>query len=207
MEAKLFSATGDDLGKVELPEKVFSGPVRRHLLFEVVQGYLANRRRGTAKVKTRAEVRGGGRKPWRQKGIGRARHGSIRSPIWVGGGVAHGPRPRSYAVHLNRKAKRLALNSALVAKARDGEVMVLESVSLPEGKTRHVYSLLKKLGVHESRCLLVLDKYDADVLRAARNLPRLRVTTAQWVNAYDVLNCDQVLLTKGALDSMAEARS
>ena len=206
MEARVYSASGDEMGTTNLPEDVFGGPIRRHLLYEVVRGYLANRRQGTSKVKSRGEIRGGGRKPWRQKGTGRARQGTIRSPLWVGGGRAHGPKPRSYAVHLNKKMRRQALRSALTAKAQGDHLAILEDVSFPEPRTRHAYALLKKMGVERSRCLLVLDGHDPAVLRATRNLRALRVTSWEWLNCHDVLDSDRVLLTKGALSKLAEAR-
>jgi large subunit ribosomal protein L4 len=205
MKAKVFAGTGEEAGTTSLPEEVFGGPVRKHLLYEVVQGYLANQRQGTAKVKNRSEVRGGGRKPYRQKGTGRARHGTIRSPLWVGGGRAFGPKPRSYNVHMNKRMRRQALRSALTAKAREDEITVLNELSLPEAKTKHAYEVLKRMGMEKEKCLLVLEGHDPTILKATRNIPKLFVTTWQWLNAYDVLNCQRILFTKGALEKLAEA--
>jgi len=205
MEAKVFDVAGGEIGTTDLPETVFGGPVRKQLLFDVVQGYLANQRQGTAKVKGRGEVRGGGRKPWRQKGTGRARSGSTRSPVWVGGGRAFGPKPRSYNVSLNKKMKRQALRSALTAKAKDQRVSVLNEMTLPEPKTKLAFQILKRMGLERTKCLLVLENHDATVLRATKNLPGFFVTTWQWLNSYDVLNCDRLLITKDALDRLAEA--
>lgn len=205
MQAKVFAGTGEEAGTTSLPEEVFGGPVREHLLHEVIQGYLANQRQGTAKVKSRAEVRGGGRKPWRQKGTGRARAGTIRSAIWVGGGRAFGPKPRSYNVHLNRRMKRQALRSALTAKARDDGVSVVNELTLPEAKTKLAHQILKRMGLEGQKCLLVVDGPNPTVLRATRNIPRFYVTTWQSLNAYDVLNCQRILFTKEALDKLVEA--
>ncbi|MBU1701373.1 MAG: 50S ribosomal protein L4 [Candidatus Eisenbacteria bacterium] len=206
MEARIFAPSGKELGNVELPEDIFSGPVKKHLIYEVIKGHLANQRQGTAKVKGRGEVRGGGRKPWRQKGTGRARSGTSRSPIWVGGGRAFGPKPRSYNVTLNRKMRRQALRSALIAKAKAQQLGILEDLSLPEPKTRHAFQMLKSMGFEGQRCLLVIEQYDPMVLRATGNLPKLRVTTWEWMNCHDVVNTDQVLMTKGALGKLAEAK-
>jgi large subunit ribosomal protein L4 len=205
MQAKVFAGTGEEAGTTSLPEEIFGGPVRKHLLHEVIQGYLANQRQGTAKVKSRAEVRGGGRKPWRQKGTGRARAGTIRSAIWVGGGRAFGPKPRSYNVHLNRRMKRQALRSALTAKARDDGVSVVNELTLPEAKTKLAHQVLKRMGLEGQKCLLVVDGHNPTVLRATRNIPRFYVTTWQSLNAYDVLNCQRILFTKEALDKLVEA--
>jgi large subunit ribosomal protein L4 len=206
MEAKIFAPSGEERGVVELPEDIFSGPVKKHLIYEVIKGHLANQRQGTAKVKSRADVRGGGRKPYRQKGTGRARAGTTRSTIWVGGGRAFGPKPRSYNVTLNRKMRRQALRSALIAKAKAEQMGILEEFSLPEPKTRHAFQLLKTMGFEGRRCLLVIEQHDPMVLRATGNLPKLRVTTWEWLNCHDVVNSDQVLITKGALGKLAEAK-
>ncbi|MBD3334232.1 MAG: 50S ribosomal protein L4 [Candidatus Eisenbacteria bacterium] len=206
MDAKIYAASGEETGVVELPEELFSGPVRRHLLYEVVHGYMANSRQGTAKVKTRAEVRGGGRKPWRQKGTGRSRQGTIRAAQWVGGGRAFGPKPRSYNKHLNRKMRRQALRSALTAKAKASEVGVLEGFDLSEPKTRLAYQVLKTMGLQDRRCLLVLEEHNPAVLRATGNIPNVRVTTWEWLNSHDVLDCDHLLMTKAAMGKLAEAR-
>lgn len=205
MQAKVFAGTGEESGTTSLPEEVFGGPVRKHLLHDVIQGYLANQRLGTAKVKSRAEVRGGGRKPWRQKGTGRARHGTIRAATWVGGGRAFGPKPRSYGAHLNRRMRRQALRSALTAKAREDEVSVFSDLTLPEAKTKHAHQILKRMGMERDKCLLVLEGHDATLLRATRNIPNLFVTTWQSLNAYDVLNCQRILFTKNALEKLVEA--
>jgi len=205
MQARVFAATGEETGTTALPENVFGGPVREHLLHDVIIGYLANQRHGTAKVKTRGEVSGGGRKPWRQKGTGRARSGTIRSPLWVGGGRAFGPKPRSYTMNLNKKMRRLALRSALAARAGEEQICVMDEFRLAEPRTKFASEFLKRMGMQGRKCLIVLENHDEEALRATRNIPNVFVTTWQWLNAYDVLNCESLLFTKGALDKLTEA--
>jgi large subunit ribosomal protein L4 len=191
------------VGKIDLPPEIFGTEVRKALLHEVVRNYLANMRQGSASTKTRGLVSGGGRKPWRQKGTGRARAGSIRSPLWRGGGTVFGPRPRDYSYKLPKKMKWTALSSALSAKLSDGELMVVEELSLPEPKTRLLVGLLRGLGLDGST-LIVLPEKDGVLELAARNIPRVDVARVSELNAYAILSHEKVVLTRGAVEKMRE---
>lgn len=201
-KASLWNMKGERLGEVDLPGSIFGAEVKRSVLHSAVRMYLDRKRLGTASTKTRAEVRGGGRKPWRQKGTGWARHGSIRSPIWRKGGIVFGPKPRDYAWSLPRKMKRLALRSALSAKAARGKVAVVEGLRLESPKTKEVFSMLRGIGAERS-ALIVLARRDENVLRSARNIPGTDVTVFKDLNAYDVLAHDAIVLSRDALDEMA----
>jgi large subunit ribosomal protein L4 len=178
--------------------------VHEHLLWLSVKRHLGNQRQGTAKVKGRGEVSGGGRKPWRQKGTGRARSGSNTSPLWPGGGRAFGPEPRDYRTELPRKQRRAALAAALSQKAADQAVSVLESLTLEAPQTKRMAAVLKALGLYDKRTLLVLGEADANVVKSCRNLRNLRTTMAHQINAYELLDCEQVLLTAGGLKRVQE---
>ncbi|GIW40116.1 MAG: 50S ribosomal protein L4 [Candidatus Binatia bacterium] len=201
MRVPLRSSDNQVLGEVSLPP-AFCGPVRRHLLYEAVKMQLANRRAGTACTKTRGEVRGGGRKPWRQKGTGRARAGSIRSPLWVGGGTVFGPKPRDYSYRMPRTARRAALASALSLKAREDKLLVVENLDLPEIKTKAVVALLERLGVESG--LLVTGEPNETLEKSARNLPRVKVLRVEGINPYDILRYDRLVLTRSALEKLRE---
>ena len=201
MKLRLLDADGRSLGHIDVLDELFDAPPRHALVHQVVVARQANERQGTASTKTRSEVSGGGRKPWRQKGTGRARHGSIRSPIWRGGGVTFGPRPRSYAQRTPKRMRRAALMSSLSAKARSGELVVIDRVRLPEAKTRHMVELLRTLNA-SGRVLLVGDGTDPGVLRCARNVPRLRTMPAFQLNAADLLRSGRVVMT---LEAVREA--
>jgi large subunit ribosomal protein L4 len=198
IEVPVLDMTGKSQGTIPVDEAKLGGKVHRRLLRDVVVMYEANQRVGTASVKTRREREGSGKKPYRQKGTGLARAGSLRSPIWRGGGRIHGPKPRDYSYQMPRAAKRLALQSAVLAKMQDGEVSVVDKLELAEAKTKQVATALKNMGIHET-CLLVLPKPDANVWRSARNLPLVNVSTLSDLNAYDVLLPKKVLFTKDAL--------
>jgi large subunit ribosomal protein L4 len=195
---------GAEVGSVELPARLFEAKIHRHVMWQVVTAFLSNQRQGTSQVKTRSMVSGGGRKPFRQKGTGRARQGSSRANIYVGGGRAFGPTPRDYHVDLPKKTRRLALRSALSVRAKEGKVIVLAGTGVNEGRTREVVALLKGLGVDAAKCLLVLPGNDPLVLRAARNLPKLRTSSAGQLNTYEVLHAEHVLITREALDALKE---
>ncbi len=201
LRVPVFSQTHDMVGEVDLPPSVFAQPVREHLLYEVVKMQLANRRAGTASTKSRGEVRGGGKKPWRQKGLGRARAGSIRSPLWVGGGTVFGPKPRSYSYLLPKKARKRALCSALSLKWSEGHLLVLDRLEVPEMKTKKVVEILRQLGVGED-ALIVIPRADEKLEKAARNLPRVKVLRAEGLNVYDLLRYHHLILTREALDSL-----
>ena len=204
MNARIFASDGSEKGTAALPDELFGQQVHEHLLWLAVKSYLGNQRQGTAKVKTRGEVSGGGRKPWRQKGTGRARAGSNTSPLWPGGGRAFGPKPRDYRTELPKSPRRQALASALSLKAGENAVVVLESLAFAAPKTREMVETLKRLGLADKRTLLVLGQADENVVRSCRNLPNLRTTLAHQVNPYELLNCDTLLLTRDGLDRMKE---
>ncbi len=180
-------------------------PVKTHLLYEVVKMQLAYKRRGTAYTKTRGEVRGGGRKPWRQKGTGRARQGSIRAPHWVGGGTVFGPRPRDFGYRIPRKARRVALKSAISAKYKDGELIFVEGIDFPDHKTKSALAFLRGLGLEGKKVLLVVEEIDFNLDKATGNLPKVKVLKAEGLNVYDLLDHEVVVCTKGALDRIEEA--
>jgi large subunit ribosomal protein L4 len=202
--AKAYTAQGEEKGAVELPASLFDQQVNEHLLYQAVRTYLTNQRQGTAKVKSRVEVSGGGRKPWTQKGTGRARSGSNTSPIWVGGGRAHGPEPHSYRVDLPKKQRRLALTSALSLKAREARVAVLDDPGLAAPKTKVVAELIKKLGLGGAKTLLVTGKHDEHLWKSCRNLDRLKATMAHQVHTYALLDCETVVFTKSGLERLTE---
>ena len=194
------SQANQPVGEVTLPADVFSGPVRKHLLYETVKMQMANRRAGTAATKTRAFVSGGGKKPWKQKGTGRARAGSTRSPIWVGGATIFGPQPRDYSYRLPATARKAALRSALAAKVRDGQLLVLDQITLEQPKTKLLAKLLGDLQV--TSALIVLPAKDESVERAARNLPHVKVLRAEGANVYDLLRYDRLILTRDAVQAL-----
>jgi len=203
--AKLFTPTGEEKGTIELPEWAFGSKIRRHVMWEVVRNYLANQRHGTASVKNRAAVSGGGKKPWAQKKTGRARAGTTRSPLWVGGGRAFGPHPRSYAFELPKKVRRVALRSALTLKARESQIAVLSELPIADAKTREVYSVLRNLGMVQGKTLLVLPEHDPLMLRASRNIPKLRTAVFTNLNTYQVLNSDRLVLLESTVVRMRDA--
>ena len=199
----IYNGQGERVGELDLNEVVFGSEVKEHLLFDVSQMLLNNRRRGTASTKTRSEVRGGGRKPWRQKGTGRARHGTIRSPIWTGGGVTFGPRPRNYRYLLPKKVRRAAMRSALSSKVQQEELTVLDGLQLSEPKTREIVNLLKNLNA-EGRVLLVTAGPDENVFKSGRNIPKVKTTVANQINVLDILNCDRLIMTADAVAAVEE---
>jgi large subunit ribosomal protein L4 len=246
MQVAVLSATGDNVGVVDLPDEVFGIRPSHHAIYEAVRAYLANRRQGTASTRSRSEVAYSGRKPWRQKGTGRARAGTRRSPLWVGGGTVFGPHPRPYRVKLSKKLRALALKSALSVRATEGRITVLEDMVFEEPKTSRMAAALKALKVDEEKCLMVLGD-EAYVVRdpgstgrksndllteeeyrqlrqnrgtgsfavderphrlavlSGRNIPRLRTALFKDLCTYDVMWCERVLLTKGAIRAL-EAR-
>jgi large subunit ribosomal protein L4 len=188
-----------------LPGEIFEAPIRPHLLHTVVVAQQAARRRGTAATKSRAQVSGGGRKPYRQKGTGRARQGSIRSPQFAGGGVVFGPQPRRYDQRLTKKVRRAALRCALSLRRRDDRVRVVDSIDLPEIKTRHMVEALRGLGVDD--CLIVTAQRERTLELSARNLPRVRVLPVAGLNVRDVLAREHLVLTRAALAGIVERLS
>jgi len=205
LRVPVFSQTKQAVGEVELPQAIFGQPLRSHLLYETVKMQLANRRRGTHSTKTRAFVRGGGKKPWRQKGTGRARQGSSRATQWVGGATAFGPLPRDYSYRLPHGARRRALCVAMSAKNREGRLMIVDRLEVASGKTRDMVKTLATLEVRSA--LVVLAGRDEKIERAARNLPDLKVIEVAGVNVYDLLGHEYVILTAGALKALEERLS
>lgn len=201
-QVALYNVNGEQVGEVELNQDLF-GPVNRFVLHAAVVKHLAGRRRGTHDTKTRAEVRGGGRKPWRQKGTGRARHGSIRSPIWRGGGIVFGPHPRDYSYPLPKKVRRLALKSALSAKAAEGKILVLDELKLAAPRTKEMLRIMANLGI-AGPVLLVTATKDENTLKSARNLPDVKTITVEGLNTYDILAHDTLLITRDALARVEE---
>lgn len=207
VEAPLRTFSGESRGTVGLADGVFGIRPNEHVVYESVKAYLANQRQGTASTKTRREVRGGRRKPWRQKGTGRARAGANNAPLWIHGGRAHGPKPRDYRMEIPKKVRRLALRSALSDRAREGRLVVIESLGLAAPKTREVVGFLKANDLAGKSCLLVAAGYDEGLFRAARNVPRVSVRTWDEVNAYDVVRAEWLVIAKDALASMEEGLS
>ncbi len=204
VKVPLFKADGAASGDIKLDSDVFGIEPNLDVLHQVVTAQLAGARAGTAKTKTRAEVRGGGRKPWRQKGLGRARHGSIRSPIWVGGGIAHGPQPRSYAQRTPKKMKRLALCSALSARASEAAIMVVDDIDWSAPKTKQAVKLLKAMEAN-GKTLVVLNQLDGSAGKSFRNLPEVRLVEPGHLTAYDVLWSDQVVFTSHTAGSVGRS--
>ncbi|AMM91311.1 50S ribosomal protein L4 [Peribacillus simplex] len=199
----LFNQTGSQVGDIELNESIFGIEPNNHVLFEAIIMQRASLRQGTHKVKNRSEVAGGGRKPWKQKGTGRARQGSIRSPQWRGGGVVFGPTPRSYAYKLPKKVRRLAIKSALSAKALEENILVLESLSFEAPKTKEFVAVLKNLSV-DTKTLIVTDGLDEKVALSARNIPGVTVVEAVGLNVLDVVSHNKLILTKSAVEKVEE---
>lgn len=193
---------GEQVGEIELSEQVFAAVVRPDLMHEVVLSHLAGQRQGTHKVKNRSEVAGGGRKPWRQKGTGRARQGSTRSPQWKGGGVVFGPTPRSYKSSVNKKVRRLALYSALTSKVDEGKLIVLDQLDVPEIKTKHMATLLQKLNVNKA--LVVDAERQENAWLSARNIERVKYVGANALNVYDLIRHDHLVLTRDAVAKVEE---
>jgi large subunit ribosomal protein L4 len=200
----LYSRTGEDIGEVELPEELFAAPINAAVLHQVVIAQLAGRHLGTHDTKKRGEVSGGGRKPYRQKGTGRARQGSTRSPHYRGGGVVFGPHPRSYAQRLPRQMRRLALVGALTAKLDDGAIRVIDAFGLEGPKTRDLVGVIDALGKSEGRVLIVAPGTDETLILSARNLPRVEVIRADSLNVVALLNADMVVIEQPALSKMEE---
>ncbi|MBO8157468.1 MAG: 50S ribosomal protein L4 [Bacillaceae bacterium] len=199
----LFNQSGSQVGDIELNDAVFGIEPNTHVLHEAVVMQRASQRQGTHKVKNRSEVSGGGRKPWRQKGTGRARHGSIRSPQWVGGGTVFGPTPRSYSFKLPKKVRRLALKSALSTKVIDENIIVLEDIKIEAPKTKEVVKMLQNLNVSE-KALIVTAGEDQNVALSANNIPGVDVLTVEQVNVLDLLAHDKLIITKEAAEKAGE---
>ncbi len=199
----LYNISGKQVGEIELSENIFGANVNVEAMHQVVKMYLANQRQGTQSALTRAEVRGGGIKPWRQKGTGRARHGSIRSPQWKHGGIVFAPKPRSYRYSVPKKIKRIAMKSALSSKVNDNNIIVLEELNFDAPKTKQVVSLLDNLKV-DSKTLIVLADNNENIVKSARNIEGVKTAFVNTLNVYDILNYDKFIITKDAVKKVEE---
>ena len=203
LKTNVYDMSGKLVGEIELSEAVFGIDPNGAVVHEVVKNHLANLRQGTQSALTRAEVSGGGRKPWRQKGTGRARQGSTRAPQWTHGGIVFAPKPRSYSYTLNKKAKRLALKSVLSAKASEQAVVVIDEIKMDAPKTKEFAAFLNAVGC-TSKTLVVTAAADQNVVRSGRNIPGCEVTFANLLNTYDVLNADKLVVDQAALQKIQE---
>ncbi len=199
-----FNQNGKELEKVELNDSVFNDKINKHVVHQVVNAQLAARRGGNASTKTRGKVRGGGRKPWRQKGTGRARHGSIRSPLWVGGGITFGPSPRSYDKKLTKKMRRLALRSVLTDKVERDELILVDRIELDQPKTKAVVNILADLNLEDKKVVLVMPEKDKNLYLSARNIPNVKTLLAGSINAYDLLDNEMVIFIEEAVKMVEE---
>ncbi|MBE5887099.1 MAG: 50S ribosomal protein L4 [Lachnospiraceae bacterium] len=198
----VYNMEGKEVGKIDLNDAIFGVEINEHLVHMAVVQHLANKRQGTQKAKTRAEVSGGGRKPWRQKGTGHARQGSTRSPQWTHGGVVFAPTPRDYSFKLNKKEKRIALKSALTSKVQDGKVMVLDELKLDEIKTKKFQEVLTNLNA--KKALVVIKENDKNIVLSARNIPDAQTIIADSINVYDIMKAGTVVLTKDSVAKIEE---
>ena len=198
----VYNMEGKEVGTMELNDAVFGVEVNDHLVHAVVVAQLANKRQGTQKAKTRSEVSGGGRKPWRQKGTGHARQGSTRAPQWTGGGVVFAPTPRDYTIKLNKKERRLALKSVLTAKVQENKFIVLDELNLDEIKTKKFQAVLDNLNVNKA--MVVLNENDKNVVMSAKNIPNVITAQTNTINVYDILKYNTMIVTKAAVETIQE---
>ena len=203
LKTNVYDMSGKQVGEIELPEALFGVEVNQSVVHDVVKNHLANVRQGTQSALTRAEVSGGGRKPWRQKGTGRARQGSTRAPQWTHGGIVFAPKPRDYSYTLNKKTRRLALKSALTAKANESAVVVIDSIKMDSPKTKEFAAFLAAVGA-EKKPLVVTAAVDQNVVKSGRNIPGCEVTFANLLNVYDIVNANKLVLDKAALEKIVE---
>ena len=203
LKTNVYDMSGKLVGEIELPEALFGVEVNQSVVHDVVKNHLANLRQGTQSALTRAEVSGGGRKPWRQKGTGRARQGSTRAPQWTHGGIVFAPKPRDYSYTLNKKSRRLALKSALSAKANESAVVVIDSIKMESPKTKEFAAFLAAVGA-EKKPLVVTAAVDQNVVKSGRNIPGCEVTFANLLNVYDIVNANKLVVDKAALAKIEE---
>ena len=201
-KANVYNMAGKQVGEIDLSDAIFGIEPNESVVHDVVKNHLANCRQGTQSALTRAEVSGGGKKPYRQKGTGRARQGSTRAPQWTHGGIVFAPKPRSYRYTLNKKVKRLALKSVLSAKAAEGNVLVVDDMTLPEVKTKNVAAFLSAVGA--SKALMVTNEVNENVVKSARNIPGVETSPARLINVYDILKAKQLIVDKAALAVIEE---
>lgn len=202
-KVNVYNQLGEVVGDIELNEAIFGIEVNEHVVYEVVKNHLANRRQGTQSAKTRAEVRGGGRKPWRQKGTGRARQGSIRAPQWKGGGVVFAPKPRSYRYSVPKKVRRLAMRSVLTSKVLEGELRVLDALTIDAFSTKKAKEILKNLNL-ETKTIIVLSEENEKIVKSFANLPKVETVVVDYMNVYDLLRFDNLVILKDALSKIEE---
>jgi large subunit ribosomal protein L4 len=204
METKLLDKNGKEIGTVKLTDKIFNQKTNEALLWENITGLQKNKRKGHASTKSKNEVRGGGRKPYRQKGIGWARHGTIRSPIWRGGGVTFGPKPRDYSVDIPKKKKKKALLISLSAKAIDNRILVVDELTLGSPKTKEFAAVLKNMQLEDKKTLIAVEKMEKNVKLACRNIPHIQIKKASDLNCLDILAADYLLFTKEGLTKLEQ---
>ena len=199
----VLNINGQKVDEIELSESIFGIEVSESAVYEVIKNHLANKRQGTQSAKTRAEVRGGGRKPWRQKGTGRARHGSIRSPQWIGGGVVFAPKPRDYSYSIPKKVKRLAMKSVLTSKVNEGKIIVVDAIEMETPKTKDFIKMLSAVNAGK-KSLVVIAENSPVVVKSGRNIPGVKVAFANVINVYDIMNHESFIITKDAVKKVEE---
>ncbi|GAA0225895.1 50S ribosomal protein L4 [Metaclostridioides mangenotii] len=199
----VLNVAGQNVGEIELTDTIFNVEVNEHILYEVVKNQLANKRQGNQSAKTRSEVRGGGRKPWRQKGTGRARQGSTRSVQWVGGGVAFAPKPRSYRYTLPKKVRRLAMKSALTTKVQNSEIIILDQLNMDAPKTKEFVQILKNINANR-KALVVTAEKNENIIKSARNIEGVQTSLVNTLNVYDILKYDSFIITTDAVKKVEE---
>lgn len=202
-KVSVYNLLGEQVGEIDLKDDIFGAEINEHAMYEVVKNHLANKRQGTQSAKTRAEVRGGGRKPWRQKGTGRARQGSIRAPHWTGGGVVFAPKPRDYSYSVPKKVKRVALKSALSSKVLENEIIILDELNLNEPKTKEMVKILENIKA-DKKALIVMDEKNENIIKSARNIPNVETTLVNTLNVYDILKYNSFIITKDAVRKVEE---
>lgn len=202
-KVNVYNMLGEEVGEIELNEDIFGIKVNKHVVYEVVKNQLANKRQGTQSAKTRAEVRGGGRKPWKQKGTGRARAGSIRAPHFTGGGVTFAPKPRDYSYKVPKKVRRLALKSVLTSKVLENEIIVIDEINFDAPKTKDMINFLTKINANK-KALIVMDEKNINVIKSAKNIPNVQTALVNTINVYDILKYDSFIITKEAVRKVEE---
>ncbi|HLR35655.1 MAG TPA: 50S ribosomal protein L4 [Tissierellales bacterium] len=202
-KVNVLNVLGEEIDEIELSDEVFGVDINERAVHEVVKSQLASRRQGTQSAKTRTEVRGGGRKPWRQKGTGRARQGSIRAPHWVGGGVTFAPKPRDYSYKVPKKVRRLAMKSALTSKVTNNEMIVLDELTLETPKTKEMVKILENVNA-DNKALIVMDEKNDNIVKSAKNIPNVETILLDTLNVYEILNYDSFIITKAAVKKVEE---
>jgi large subunit ribosomal protein L4 len=202
-----YDINGNQIGDIDLSDAIFNEKINENVIYQVVSAQLASIRKGNASTKTRGEVSGGGRKPWRQKGTGRARHGSIRSPLWVGGGIIFGPKPRSYQKKVPRKLKRIALKSIFSDKINGDNIKIIDKMEFNQPKTKNMVELLKNLQLEDKKVLIILPEKNENIYLSARNISSVKTLLVDALNAYDLLNNDYILMSEEAVQKVEEVLS